>query len=200
MALRRRSYWIIALVCIGLGVMSCAPQRPARLLSVRNVVEARFATRPLGLGTLNVRGMVSTKNIEGMLIRDIGCLDICDNVIGLDFPDVEGHDGGRAPSGKQLVLDRALARARENKADFACMILKVKPRFGRSPNPNVLGSRYRIGTLEFVEVVDASSCPRSREDRPLRYDQKLRFSYGSGEVEDHSGQMPTTIEQPPAKP
>ena len=178
----RRSYRIAAFVCLGLSVMSCGAREPARVVSVRNLVEARWATPPLLLGTLTVRAMVSTKNIEGVYVRDIGCLDFCDNVLGLDFPDADGRDKPHASSEKELVLDRALARALENKADFACMVLKVKPRTYRSTNPNLLGSRYRIGVLDFVEVVDANSCPRSREDHPLPFDQPPHFSYGDGRV------------------
>ncbi len=139
------------------------------MFSVRNLVEARFATPPLGLGTLTVRALVSTKNIEGVHVRDIGCLDFCDNVLALELPGSE----------QERVLDQALAKALENKADFACMVLKVKPRVHRSINPNLLGSRYRIGALEFVEVVDANACPRSPEDRPLRLDQQPQLSFSN---------------------
>ena len=172
-----RSYRIAVFACLGLSVMSCGAREPARVVSVRNLVEARWATPPLLLGTVTVRAMVSTKNIEGVYVRDIACLDFCGNVLALDFPDANSHDNTHTPSEKELVLERALTRAVESKADFACMVLKVKPRTYRSRNPGLLGSRYRVGALDFVEVVDANSCPRSREDGPLRLDQKPQFSY-----------------------
>jgi hypothetical protein len=177
MLTKYRCCQIAAFVFLGLSVMGCRAKEPAQMLSVRNLAEARFATPP-ALGTITVRAMVSTKNIEGMILRDIGCLDFCESVLGLDFPDANGHAKAHASSENELVLDRALAAALEkNGADFACMVLKVKPRIYRSTNPNILGDRYRIGRLDFVEVVDANSCPRSREDRPLRFDQQPQFSY-----------------------
>ena len=178
MPTKHRPYRIAVVACLGLIVTGCGARDPARVVSVRNLVEARWAAPPLLLGTVTVRAMVSAKNIEGVYVRDIACLDFCGNVLALNFPDADIHDNTHTPSEKERVLEHALTRALENKADFACMVLKVKPRTHRSGNPNLLGSRYRIGALEFIEVVDANSCPRSREDGPLPFDQQPQFSYG----------------------
>ncbi|CAN7357143.1 hypothetical protein [Caulobacter sp. LjRoot300] len=177
MPTKHRPYRIAVVACLGLIVTGCGARDPARVVSVRDLVEARWATPPVLLGTVTVRAMVSAKNIEGVYVRDIGCLDFCSNVLALNFPDADIHDNTHTPSEKELVLERALTRAVENNADFACMVLKVKPRAHRSQTSNPLGSRYRIGALDFVEVVDANSCPRSPEDGPLRLDQKPQFSY-----------------------
>jgi hypothetical protein len=104
---------------------------------------------PLALGTLTVKGEVR-RDIESIVIRDLNCRDFCDNVLSLEFPNAE-------------ALDQAL----QNKFHISCMVLRVKPLYRRSENPAVLGSRYRIRALEFVDVVDANSCPRDLGDRPF---------------------------------
>ena len=174
----KRAGRIVALACLALGLASCGARDPARVVSVRNLVEARWAAPPLLLGTVTVRAMVSTMDIEGVHVRDIACLDDCINVLPLHLPDADGRDTAHKASEQVLALYRALDRAQGRQADFACMVLKVKPRAHRALNPNLLGSPYRIGALDFVEVVDANSCPRSREDGPLRLDQPPQFNYG----------------------
>ncbi|GGL19484.1 hypothetical protein GCM10010983_15960 [Caulobacter rhizosphaerae] len=149
MLIERRLHRAAALVCLGLSLMSCGAEDPTRVRKVRNLVEARWPMPPLALRTLTVKGEVR-RDIEGIVVRDLNCRDLCDNVLSLEFPNAE-------------ALDQAL----QNKFHIPCMVLKVKPLYRRSENPAVLGSRYRIRALEFVDVVDANSCPRDPGDHPL---------------------------------
>jgi hypothetical protein len=115
----------------------------------------------VALGTLTVKADVR-QSIEGVYVRDLACSDFCDNVLGLDLLDARDKE---APN-RQRAFDRLLQRASWNVARSPCMVLKVKPDAYRSSNPNALGGRYRIGRLEFVDLVDAP-CPLNPGDHPF---------------------------------
>ncbi len=159
----RCSYRMIAFACLGLSLASCSAKEPARVHTVRQLAEARWEVPPLTLGTLTVKADVRW-TIEGAYVRDLACREMCNSVLGLEIPGV--RDPRTKPSDRERAFDRVLDRASKNGAPSPCMVLRVKPRTGRSTNPNLLGGRYSIGWLEFVDLVD-EPCPLNPGDRPL---------------------------------
>jgi hypothetical protein len=165
-----RSHRMVLAACLGLSLAGCGASESSRVHTVRELVQARWEAPPVALGTLTVKADVRW-SIEGAYVRDLACPDFCNNVLSLDLPGVP--DSGRKPSQRQQTFDRALGRASKNAQPSQCMVLKVKPHAFRSTNPNALGGRYRIGGLEFVDLVDGP-CPLNPGDHPPGYLQQPR--------------------------